>query len=262
VIESNATGYGRPPESPHPNGLPVAFFAWDFAKWEGDIMATDFSGDFNRLADRFASITADNADDGERYLRNTSAAAFTTLDQAVKAGVLTGLDIPAPTADKSDIERQEHQAALAWYGFCVNFGRKQGIRNPSLFRKSGDGHIARAKDWQQRGHNYATICRLLGEMCGVAAERTTSLTTPSNGGRPKRRRRKPGDLNGAMLDTLQNNRDSRGWSCGKWAKTLKCHTPQIVVLAAWKALEDFRRIQKIQRQKDRHGKGCNEVNVQ
>jgi hypothetical protein len=79
----------------------------------------------------------------------------------------------------------------------------------------------------------------------VAAEPTAA---PS---KPRKKRRKPGELNGEMLNVIMERPESRGWTADKWAAELKACASQITKQNTWKKLEEFRELQKINRQKDR-----------
>jgi hypothetical protein len=75
------------------------------------------------------------------------------------------------------------------------------------------------------------------------------------GGRPKTRGR---NINGAMLDTLQNGpQDARGWTVRKWAAELNCSVSTIQETKTWKELSATRKLAKAERAlaKNRRSKG-------
>jgi hypothetical protein len=61
---------------------------------------------------------------------------------------------------------------------------------------------------------------------------------------------KPG-INARMLETIQNDPDSIGWSSPKWAKHLKCAKSSVVETQAWKDLAMGRERTKAERTTDR-----------
>lgn len=66
-----------------------------------------------------------------------------------------------------------------------------------------------------------------------------------------RQRRKPNELNGAMLTAMMQRPETRGWSARRWGRELHACPSQITSQPAWKELEQFRSLQKINRQKSK-----------
>lgn len=66
----------------------------------------------------------------------------------------------------------------------------------------------------------------------VSATKVPLGTDNGHGSRSRRRR----DKNGRMLDEIQHNPESLGWSLRKWAKVLKCGKTTVSELPAWKTI--------------------------
>ena len=80
----------------------------------------------------------------------------------------------------------------------------------------------------------------------------------SRANKRNRTRRKPGELNAAFIARMMENPDElRGATARRWARELKATPSQITKLPAWKELKEYRRLQRISRQKAKHqGRGA------
>lgn len=83
----------------------------------------------------------------------------------------------------------------------------------------------------------------------LAESEASPATGQSNEAKQKRQRRKPGDLNGAMVNIIMQRSESRGWSARRWSRELRAQPSQITDQPIWKELEQCRNLQKIERQK-------------
>lgn len=82
---------------------------------------------------------------------------------------------------------------------------------------------------------------------------TTWASIDKTGAKPQSNRRK--NVNGQMLDKIQNDPECRGWTSGRWAKELKCSKPSVVDTPTWRQLMLDREKLKAERARDRRGRG-------
>jgi hypothetical protein len=58
-----------------------------------------------------------------------------------------------------------------------------------------------------------------------------------------------------LADTQSGSEECFGWTCGGWAKFLKCSEPSVVATRAWKQLKGMRDLRGAEQAKDRRGDG-------
>jgi hypothetical protein len=144
---------------------------------------------------------------------------------------------PVPAFSVADGEDKDYRLWTIWIelAHCLAVIDPELPNNPHVLRPGG----TQADDWGLRAKNYAVVCDHLADR----------LDQRSETGRPAKARRKPGDLNGAMLAYIMEHPENRGYTAEQFGVALRAHPSQIVNQPAWKALEQFRQVQCIERQK-------------
>src|SRR6185369_13827529 len=68
------------------------------------------------------------------------------------------------------------------------------------------------------------------------------------------------NVNGRMLEKLQNDQACRGWTSTQWAQFLSCSRPSVTATDTWKQLEQIRQTLKAERARDRSGRNIGRKN--
>lgn len=125
---------------------------------------------------------------------------------------------------------------------------KHAINHLSLWRKNALKHTTQ-KRFQATGNGQAMPAPSAAELEAPPTSGESDQVTTED--KAKKARRKPGELNGRMLDIMQNRPDTRGWTCGQWASELGVRTEQITRTKAWKELQEHRKEQRVTKRKSK-----------
>ena len=141
-----------------------------------------------------------------------------------------------------------YRERVDWGGTCqYDF---VGEREADLLRR-----IAKCRHCGDTICTFITEPEMLGRVfrkCGESSE--TKTEDNDQDFRAQSRKRSKGTVNARMLETLQKNSESRGWTCTRWSKLLKCAKSTVVETATWKVLAMARKKISAERAMDRHRK--------
>jgi hypothetical protein len=114
-----------------------------------------------------------------------------------------------------------------WVGRLVTARRAAGLLAGPDF--------ALPQEWQER---LAADCQLEGQL---------SAASPPGPAGPAAAHRSPGTVNQRMLEELQRNPQSAGWTQREWAAYLRCSAAAVAKAPAWQAVKTTRALAETDR---------------